>query len=42
MLTLQKTNSDNLHFKALVKLLDNDLQSRDGDEHAFYAQFNKS
>jgi putative acetyltransferase len=41
MFTLQRTNSDNPHFKTLVKLLDNDLQLRDGDEHAFYAQFNK-
>ena len=41
MLTLLRTNSNNPHFKTLVKLLDADLQKRDGDEHAFYAQFNK-
>ena len=41
MLTLQRTDSNNHHFKTLVKLLDKDLQIRDGDEHAFYAKFNK-
>ena len=41
MLTLLRTNSENISFKNLVKLLDADLQVRDGDEHAFYTQFNK-
>lgn len=41
MFTLLRTNSENTYFKILVKLLDEDLQVRDGDEHAFYAQFNK-
>jgi GNAT superfamily N-acetyltransferase len=36
-----RTNSKNEHFVALVKLLDKDLAIRDGDEHDFYAQFNK-
>ena len=41
MLTLIRTNSDNLDFRALVKDLDSDLKIRDGEDHAFYAQFNK-
>lgn len=41
MTTLQRTNSDNTAFQSLVRLLDEDLARRDGDEHAFYAQFNK-
>lgn len=40
-LTLIRTNSDNADFRVLVTLLDKDLAVRDGDEHAFYAQFNK-
>jgi GNAT superfamily N-acetyltransferase len=36
-----RTNSKNEHFVALVKFLDKDLAIRDGDEHDFYAQFNK-
>lgn len=41
MTTLKRTDEDDGDFLALVKLLDADLQQRDGDEHAFYAQFNK-
>ncbi len=41
MTILTRTNSDNLDFRELVALLDEDLQIRDGDEHSFYAQFNK-
>lgn len=41
MITLKRTNSDDAHFQALVKELDKDLAIRDGDEHAFYSQFNK-
>jgi putative acetyltransferase len=41
MLRLVRTDSDNPDFRALVRLLDADLQRRDGAEHAFYAQFNK-
>ena len=37
-----RTNSDNLDFIELVKLLDADLVIIDGEEHAFYAQFNKT
>ncbi len=36
-----RTNSDNSDFRELVALLDQELQIRDGDEHSFYAQFNK-
>jgi len=36
-----RTNSDNPDFIELVKLLDADLAIRDGDEHSFYAQYNK-
>jgi putative acetyltransferase len=41
MLNLQRTNSENADFIALVKFLDADLADKDGDEHSFYAQFNK-
>lgn len=42
MISITRTNSDNFHFQSLVKELDKDLAVRDGDEHAFYAQFNKT
>ena len=42
MITIKRTNSDNPHFLELVKALDLDLAIRDGDDHAFYAQFNKT
>lgn len=41
MITLKRTDSANADFVALVKLLDADLKVRDGDDHAFYDQFNK-
>ncbi|HZV68458.1 MAG TPA: GNAT family N-acetyltransferase [Saprospiraceae bacterium] len=41
MLHLTRTDSSNPDFIDLVKCLDADLAIRDGDEHAFYAQFNK-
>ncbi len=41
MTNLVRTNSDNSDFRELVALLDAELQIRDGDEHSFYAQFNK-
>lgn len=41
MLENVRTNSSNTDFINLVKQLDRDLAVRDGDEHAFYAQFNK-
>ena len=36
-----RTNSRNKDFIELVKLLDADLAIRDGEDHAFYDQFNK-
>jgi GNAT superfamily N-acetyltransferase len=41
MTTFSRTDSDNTDFQKLVALLDDDLRIRDGDEHVFYAQFNK-
>ncbi len=41
MITLTRTNSDNKDFQALVRELDIDLKIRDGEDHSFYAQFNK-
>jgi putative acetyltransferase len=38
---LIRTDSDDPAFRALVKLLDQDLRERDGDEHSFFAQYNK-
>jgi len=40
-LMLIRTNSDNADFRALVSMLDNDLAIRDGEDHAFYSQYNK-
>lgn len=37
-----RTDSNNPDFQELVKLLDEDLRIRDGDEHSFYAQYNKT
>ena len=42
MITIKRTNSDDIDFKNLVVLLDQDLAIRDGDDHAFYNQFNKT
>lgn len=41
MLKIIKTDSNNKDFQQLVALLDKDLSIRDGDDHAFFAQFNK-
>lgn len=41
MIVTKRTNSDDSHFQQLLKALDMDLKIRDGDEHIFYAQFNK-
>lgn len=41
MIELVRTNSEDPDFLALVMLLDDELQIRDGVEHSFYAQFNK-
>lgn len=37
----KRSNSNDPDFKQLVALLDQDLKKRDGDDHAFYDQFNK-
>jgi putative acetyltransferase len=42
MITFIKTDSNHQDFQALVKALDADLAIRDGADHAFYAQFNKT
>ena len=41
MLSFKRTDSANTDFINLVRLLDADLKIRDGDDHAFYSQFNK-
>ena len=38
-MTFERTTSDNENFLSLVALLDEDLAIRDGEDHAFYAQF---
>lgn len=40
-LELRRTTSENEEFLALIELLDAELSFRDGDEHEFFAQFNK-
>lgn len=42
MTTIKRTNSDDIDFINLVALLDQDLAIRDGEDHAFYNQFNKT
>lgn len=41
MLSVVRTNEENQDFLDLVKLLDVELAERDGEDHSFYAQFNK-
>jgi len=41
MNNLVRTNSDNHDFIELVRKLDAELAKRDGNNHSFYAQFNK-
>lgn len=41
MIKCIRTTSDNKDFQQLVIALDADLKIRDGEEHSFYAQFNK-
>ncbi len=41
MYLLKRTNSDDPDFQALVEELDKDLAIRDGEDHSFFAQFNK-
>jgi len=40
-LKIIRTDSNNEDFQRLVRMLDADLAVRDGDDHAFYAQFNR-
>jgi len=40
-MTIKRTDSSNKDFQNLVKLLDADLAIRNGEDHAFYDQFNK-
>lgn len=42
MIITKRTTSDDTNFQELVKLLDIELQERDGDEHSFYAALNKT
>lgn len=41
MTTFDRTDSGDVGFQSLIALLDEDLKTRDGDEHSFYALFNK-
>lgn len=41
MVTLIRTDAENDDLLLLVALLDEELKSRDGDDHYFFAQFNK-
>ncbi|MBT8298465.1 MAG: GNAT family N-acetyltransferase [Maribacter sp.] len=41
MIKIIRTSSLNKDFIDLVRLLDADLAERDGDDHAFYHQFNQ-
>jgi putative acetyltransferase len=40
MIKIVRTNSSNSDFLILVRKLDAELAIRDGDDHAFYSQFN--
>jgi putative acetyltransferase len=42
MIHLQRTDSTNTDFQQLVTLLDAYLRECDGEEHSFYAQYNKT
>ena len=42
MVILSRSNSENTDYQALTQLLDAYLRIQDGEEHAFYAQYNKS
>jgi GNAT superfamily N-acetyltransferase len=41
MISLIRTNAENLHFQHLVRALDAELAILDGKDHSFYNQFNK-
>lgn len=40
MLELKRVDSDDLDFRKLVAMLDIELAERDGEDNAFYSQFN--
>jgi putative acetyltransferase len=42
MITILRTNPENSDFIQLIALLDKDIKIRDGEEHSFYDQFNKT
>jgi putative acetyltransferase len=42
MLKIIRTDAADSDFQELISLLDQELRIRDGAEHGFYAQFNKS
>lgn len=42
MITILRTNAENIDFLHLISELDEDIKIRDGEEHHFYAQFNKT
>ena len=39
--SIVRADASHSHFVRLVRLLDNELAAIDGEEHGFYAQFNK-
>ena len=41
MIELVRTNTENEDLLALVAMLDAELKERDGEDHYFFAQFNK-
>jgi hypothetical protein len=42
MITIIRTNPENIDFIHLISELDKDIKIRDGEEHSFYDQFNKT
>lgn len=42
MVIIKRTNSEDKDFQLLVSELDIELKERDGEEHVFYAQLNKT
>jgi putative acetyltransferase len=42
MIIIIRTNPDNIDFIQLISELDKDIKVRDGEEHSFYDQFNKT
>ena len=41
MIKIIRTDSKNKDFISLVNALDKELAERDGEDHSFYAQYNK-